>query len=292
MKCSSRQKWYNGYEEALRVPLLISHPTKITPKKFEFPTSSTDLLPTMLGLVGVKPESLYPVLRQTHSHVEPLVGSDLSLLILEQEGQRTLGSSINERELFRRVAYSQTRDDPFRGDRPISLAAKNYPFSLWFYHFELNPVQGPVSIEVVVQYLPLPPNSFLGKNHQKYALFKLVRFWDDPGTWKEPFRRDETKLREGRERGKKVVKTEPLPDEFEMYNLSEDPFETRNLALPSVLGGSPQLLEIKELLWRQMQEERKRRALSPSQPLPSSKRPPFVFHVTKKDLIKVPRSRL
>jgi len=58
---------------------------------------------------------------------------------------------------------------------------------------------------------------------------KLSRYYDNPQFWTVPGLRD-NRLH----RGKKIVTvTEPSPDEYELYDLTVDPLEQRNLAHPS-----------------------------------------------------------
>src|SRR5271154_3598681 len=48
------QKWYNAYDETIRVPLVVRGPG-VTPIDggMSIPTSHVDLLPTLLGLAGI-----------------------------------------------------------------------------------------------------------------------------------------------------------------------------------------------------------------------------------------------
>ena len=58
-------------------------------------------------------------------------------------------------------------------------------------------------------------------------LVKFSRYHDNQQFWTVPGERDE------RLRGRRTVTvTEPEPDEFELYDLTVDPFEERNLAHP------------------------------------------------------------
>lgn len=77
------QKWHTAYEEATRVPVVVSSPL-VNPtnsmREIEMPTSHIDLLPTLLGLAGFGPAE-QAVLRSRISGqgvVPPLVGTDLS----------------------------------------------------------------------------------------------------------------------------------------------------------------------------------------------------------------------
>ena len=59
-------------------------------------------------------------------------------------------------------------------------------------------------------------------------LVKFSRYYDNAQFWTVPGERDE------RLRGRHTeTVTEPEPDEYELYDLTLDPFEERNLAHPS-----------------------------------------------------------
>ncbi|KAL2130395.1 hypothetical protein VTI74DRAFT_6523 [Chaetomium olivicolor] len=58
-----RGLWYkmNYFESSVRVPLLISHPSRFTPHRVTSNVSTLDLLPTMCDLVGTKPAPFLPM---------------------------------------------------------------------------------------------------------------------------------------------------------------------------------------------------------------------------------------
>jgi len=66
------QKWHNAYEESIRVPCIISspciNPDPSTLKELQAPTSSIDLAPTLLGLAGIQPETLIGKMEATGTH--------------------------------------------------------------------------------------------------------------------------------------------------------------------------------------------------------------------------------
>ncbi len=50
------EKWHVAYEEALRVPFIVSGPQLTDgPREVEMPTNHADLVPTLLGLAGIDP---------------------------------------------------------------------------------------------------------------------------------------------------------------------------------------------------------------------------------------------
>lgn len=77
-----QQKWHTGFDEALRVPLVIRGP-EVDPRAMglDLPTSHVDLLPTLLGLVGVEVEQLAPVVAEHHVETHPFPGRDLSEVV-------------------------------------------------------------------------------------------------------------------------------------------------------------------------------------------------------------------
>ena len=79
------QKLYCAYEEAIHVPFIIHNPILFEePTSIDLLTSHVDVLPTILGLAGVNTERIQEILRHDHTEVRPLVGRDLTPLILGQ----------------------------------------------------------------------------------------------------------------------------------------------------------------------------------------------------------------
>jgi choline-sulfatase len=68
-----------AYEEALRVPFIISSP--LLPggaRELDIPTNHADLIPTLLGLAGIDPADALAELQAGHVDARPLVGRDLA----------------------------------------------------------------------------------------------------------------------------------------------------------------------------------------------------------------------
>lgn len=83
------QKWYNAYQETLHVPFVISNPTLFPePKTTELVTSHVDLLPTLLGLADIDAEAVRRELAADHTEAQPLVGRNLSGVVLGSEQPR------------------------------------------------------------------------------------------------------------------------------------------------------------------------------------------------------------
>jgi arylsulfatase A-like enzyme len=133
-----QQKWYSAFDEAIRVPLLVSGPgIESQSGGISTPTSHVDLLPTLLGLAGIDVNEAAAVIQSTHSEVQPLPGRDLSALLTGQASEAEVASPI----------YFMTEDDMSCGSNQIN-------------HFTGHPyeaVQQPSNIESVIT--PLPTGS-------------------------------------------------------------------------------------------------------------------------------------
>ena len=84
-------------------------------------------------------------------------------------------------------------------------------------------------------------------------LAKLSRYFDNGQFWTVPGQRDERLHRR-----KTTIVTEPEPDEYELYDLTADPLEQRNLAHPSYATDVSRRLqrEMLELLVDQLTSKR------------------------------------
>jgi choline-sulfatase len=205
------QKWYMAYEEAIRVPLVIAHPSLKGGTRIALPTSHIDLAPTLLGLAGLDAEELRGSFESKFSDAVPLVGRDLSGLIRGEKDASALAQPV----------YFMTDDDPSRG-----LDQKN------FIGIAYDSVIQPNHLEAVI--------AEIDGGLWKFArYFDNPRYWSDPGTPGDDGVKDVVLKLHGREKDddgtrrrlyEQQVKTGQAPDEFEMYNLSNDPLELANLA--------------------------------------------------------------
>jgi len=205
------QKWYQAYDEALRVPLVLSCPSLFPqPQSHALPTSHVDILPTLLGLAGIDAAQTREQLSQTHTEARPLVGRDLAPLLL--------GQPFGAAEA---PIYFMTDDDPSRGPDQENIIGIPY-----------DSVTQPNHIEAVV--------ARVGGKLWKYArYFDSPQFWSNPGQPGSPGVKDvvvKPATFSPDTPGEQVVaytkrvKVVPAPDEFEMYDLAEDPLELTNLA--------------------------------------------------------------
>lgn len=238
------QKWYNAYEESIHVPFII-HSPKLFPsnKTTNMLTSHVDILPTLLGLANIDGDSIRQILRKDHSEVLPLVGRDLTHLL------------NGESDFFRanEPQYFMTDDDVTRGLNQVSFAGK--PF---------NSVSQPNHIETVIAYLQT------GKNKED-ELWKFSRYYDNPQFWSTPGIQDRVSEIEAQipvdntttiSVSKISTKTEPVPDQFELYNLTLDPYEKENLAFPSNVTIETKVIQL--LMTGLMEEQRQQKRLTPT----------------------------
>ena len=243
------QKMYQAYDETTRVPLMIWYPKLIAgPRSFDTLTSHADFVPTLLGLAGIdktRQEEIRQMLAVNHSDVVPFVGRDLSSLIWGQDDPASFTDPV----------FYMTDDDPTRGlhmNRKIG-------FGLGY-----KPVDEPSHVETVIAHLD--------DGH----LWKFSRYFDNPQYWSSPGTpgpdsdaEDVLRVQIEPDPRPDVLpqpvtvsflewgKGTPVPDEFEMYDLDDDPMELINRY--GVEEYSSQQQQLEQLL----QEQRAQKRLSP-----------------------------
>ena len=203
------QKFYNAYEESIHVPCVIAVPKDLQARRPELKvfvqggntellTTHVDLLPTILTIANIDGEETRAKLSRTHTSVADLVGNNLIRLLQSKEDLPVLFT---------------TGDDVFRGANQTTISGKPY-----------DSVIQPCSIQSVIVRV-------------EGQLFKYSRYWDDPGLWTKPYQNNTVIKREQRivKDATVIINTEftysePVPSQFEMYNLTEDPIEANNLA--------------------------------------------------------------
>ena len=240
------QKWYTAYEEAIRVPLIIWNKKLFpSPRSIDNLTSHIDLLPTLLGLAGIAPEPIRQTLAQDHSDALPLVGRNLSPLLLGQVNPNSVNDPL----------YFMTDDDPSRGLNQENWVGIGYASVLQPNH-----------LESVIARLN-------GKVWKYTHYFDNPQFWTTPGTPNDPNDpnapvNDAVSLNQlpiPTTAGvytipyQVTVKTTPIsPDQFEMYNVTDDPMELSNL-----FGNSAYASEQNQLA-QLLQQQRCAKRLTPS----------------------------
>jgi arylsulfatase A-like enzyme len=238
------QKWFNLYDEATRVPFVIarigSGPTQ--PRTVTAPTSHVDLVPTLLAAAGVDVEAAAATLAESFSEVHPLPGRDLMPVVDGAPADDT------------RAVYIVTRDNMLEGDTGASGFARQLGRTT-------NP-PAPLRIRVPAHVA----SNFEGLVvNVDGNLWKLVRTFDDPGTWTEPGVRHLAANGLGGE----AYRLSPLDDQWELYDLTADPTESRNR------WTDPDLDELRQQLWTQLKQARANSVPERNQPWPyASRRPP------------------
>ncbi|MBP1991577.1 hypothetical protein J2Z66_003184 [Paenibacillus eucommiae] len=252
------QKWYCAYEEMLHVPFLI-HNKNLFPQhsRWDTLTSHVDLLPTLLGLAHADVQDIQSRLRRSFSEVHPLVGRDLSPILLEhiehlEHPGRLEYLRQNKSVHVEEPVYFMSDDDVTRGQHQINPLGVPYPS-----------VVQPNHIETVI--------SSLHRNNTK-ELWKYSRYFDNDQFWSHPGRKDVTSQpmtdpATGMPSTQNTyyvtsVKTRPAPDEYELYNLTADPLETCNLAHPAF--ATLQTKSIQAFMASLLEEQRKQKRLEPT----------------------------
>lgn len=232
------QKWHCAYDEMLKVPFVIHNPSLFpNPQETDVLTSHADLIPTMLGLAGINGAQVRRKLRQTHTEVRELVGRDLSPMLLGRKPA----------DRFNSPQYFMTDDQVSRSFYGGNIAPSGRMYS---------PVIQPSHVETVIAFLPTGAN---GAPEQ----WKYSRYFDNSDFWSSPGTQDVLTIisgvvsSAGSTTATTTVKTEPLPDEIEVYNVSVDPTEMNNLASNSAYSST--VAKLKNLL----NEQRKLKRLEP-----------------------------
>lgn len=205
------QKWFNLYDEATRVPFVIARIGERTTRRrvVEAPTSHVDLVPTLLGAAGIDVAAVAATLAESFSEVHELPGRNLMPIVD--------GAAADEA----RAVYLMTRDNMLEGDSGASGLARQLKWTV-------NP-PAPLRIRVPA-YTASNFEGLIVRVDEATAaggnghLWKLVRTFDDPGTWTEPGVRHLAANGLGGE----AYRTSPIDDQWELYDLTADPIEATN----------------------------------------------------------------
>lgn len=213
------QKWYNAYEEAIHVPLLVSNPQLYSDSKTtDALTSHVDLLPTLLGLAGIDALEVGKRLQHSHSEVHPLVGKDLSATI------HSGGKECPDDQTL----YFMTDDQVSEGLNNVNPRGNLY-----------DPVGEPSSVETVITRLK-------DKDGQE-EIWKYSRYFSNPREWFTTTNPDQAY----------DPQVEGGPAERELYNLTKDPLEVDNLASGELHENAKhRLVELQALMVEQRKRKR------------------------------------
>lgn len=206
------QKWFNLYDEAARVPMVIAGvgACKTTPAVVSAPTSHVDVVPTLLAAAGIDVPGVQAELAATFREVHDLPGRNLMAFF---DGHSTPD--------HHHPVYLMTRDAILEGDSGASRVAymlgqaDDPPVDLQIR------VPGSVAsnFEAIVVDVA-PDESVAGAGH----VWKLVRTFDDPDTWTNPG----VSQRTAATLESDEYRTTTLDDEWELYDLTSDPIEAQN----------------------------------------------------------------
>lgn len=233
-----QQKWYNAYRETLHVPLIISN-KKMFPmgKQTDHYTSHVDLVPTLLGLAGIDADHVRQELAKTYSEAQPLVGRDLSGFIH--------GKGVVAEEPI----YFMTDDNVEVGSQMYNrLSGQTF-----------NAIIQPNHLETVITKLP----ELTGDEVWKFSrYFDNPRFYAGatvPGRITDELGPRKVDIHVGNPENVTVARH--IPPEYECYNLTLDPLETKNLMSP--LAKSPLPVNIRSALNNILIEQRNKKRLLP-----------------------------
>ena len=209
------EKWHVAYDEALRVPFVVSSPLLPGgPRELDVPTSHADLIPTLLGLAGIDQNEAFATVRADHNEARPLIGRDLSDAI-----RATDPAVPSEPILF------TTDDEISEGNGPPASPFHKAAGLLR----RAGTIKQPNHLETVIAEIDVGDGPHL---------VKFTRYHDNQQFWTLPGERDERI-----HKSKMFTVTEPEPDEYELYDLTLDPYEQHNLAHPSIVDDSSRALQ-------------------------------------------------
>lgn len=240
------QKWFNLYDEATRVPFVVARIGEQATKArtVTAPTSHVDIVPTLMGAAGVDIEAAAAKLAETFSEVHDLPGRDLMPVVD--------GGPADES----RAVYLMTRDNVLEGDTGASGMARKLKIST-------KPpaplrIRVPAHVASNFEGLVVRVDQAGGQGH----LWKLVRTFDDPATWTEPGVRHLAANGLGGE----AYRTSPLDDQWELYDLTDDPAEARNR------WTDPDLHDLRQHLRMQLKQSRAESVPERNSPWPYTSR--------------------
>jgi len=196
------QKWHNAFDEALRVPMLVSGPgIDVARGDIDIATSHVDVIPTLLGLAGIDPEAAAAHLGVAHVETQTLPGRDLSALLTGAAAQDVLDAPI----------YFMTEDEVSRGLRSMGIVTRE----------TFEPVGAPAKVESVIARLATGSGG-------ADELWKLNQYYDRLVDWEEAHGIPQNPFLPA-----------PADPEWELYNLTADPEERTNQAATGATPMSP-----------------------------------------------------
>jgi arylsulfatase A-like enzyme len=210
------EKWHSAYQEAIHVPFVVRFPQPagtppVPPRQVDALTSHIDILPTVLGLAGVTDEERAAIARTLAAQrpVPPLPGVNLAPFLRGETDQ------ILEPDGRPREAVLFITDDEITAPLPDSFDAYSKKPLAQFEVFEraVDAVRAGTPTKDAVP--GLAPGAVRQPNHVRCVRtqdYKLARYFDPSGG---------------------------EPQEWELYDLREDPNETTNLVQVAVTPPTP-----------------------------------------------------
>jgi arylsulfatase A-like enzyme len=245
------QKWFNLYDEATRVPFVIARigDDATQARSVSAPTSHVDIVPTLLGAAGIDVPATAAKLAESFTEVHPLPGRDLMPVVD--------GDAADEK----RAVYLMTRDNVLEGDTGASAAARQLGRTV-------NPpaplrIRVPAHVASNFEGLVVRVDEADARGGAGH-LWKLVRTFDDPATWTEPGVRHLAANGLGGE----MYRTDPIDDQWELYDLSADAVEATNR------WADPELHELRAHLRTQLKQARASSVPERNNPWPYVRRQP------------------
>ena len=246
------QKWFNLYDEATRVPFTIARiGSQATPARVidGAPTSHVDLVPTLLSAAGIDEKSTAAQLQSSFTELHELPGHDLMPVVAGEPADAS------------RTVFAITRDNMPEGDSGASGIARR----IGRIDKQPPPLTIQVPAHVAANFESIvcrvdTEDAAGGEGH----LWKIVRSFDDPATWTEPGVRHLARSGPAGD----MYRTEPLPDQWELYDLHADPIEAENR------WRDPNAAAVFELLTNRLATERARVIPERNQPWPYATRTP------------------
>ncbi len=248
------QKWFNLYDESTRVPFEIVKYGNEEPRRGvieSVPTSHVDLIPTALALAGLDQQALEKQLAPEFTEFHPLPGKDLSPLLEDP----------NAEEFRNRAVYFMTRDNMLEGDTLASAMARGLgqaekpprPLKIQVLPHVSTNFEG-IVVNITSNEVPEITNS----------IWKITRAHDDPETWTIP---NSANLSSSGPMGE-TYRTDSIPDQWELYDLTNDPIESLNL------WNEPKVKEVFNYMKQRLNQERLYSLPKRNNPGPYAKRKP------------------
>lgn len=223
------QKWFNIYEESIHVPMIFYSPTLLPQgTHIDLLTSHVDVLPTLCGLASIDPDPITSAFQASYTNSRTLVGRDLSSVVLGT-------ASPAEIEAFQEPILFISYDQIFTGA------------------YTENPVGTPYSYVIQPAFIDATLTVIDGQTWKFAMYFENQEFAEAPlsCTCSTPIEPPQP----------------PAVIQYEMYNLTNDPLETQNLADPQF--ATPYTRMIQAQLVVILQQQMNQKALQPSKSPPN-----------------------